>query len=151
MEERFQDHLGLTKTSIEVVVERIELLPAGGGLNGQAGGNIVGVLFKLHSEMLDGVRENAKLMKKPRAVPEQYVVEKAVPRCCALSGVSPEKFRVQWLDKREIGYVFSAFRKDGACVGERGSETEEKLGGNCHLLLGTDQFAARTLSERFIK
>src|ERR1700757_3498549 len=109
MEERFQDHLGLAKTSIEVIVERIELFPAGGGLNGQAGNNLVGVLFKLHSEMLDGVRENAKLMKKPRAVPEQYVVQKAVPGCCALSGVSPEKLRVQRLHEREIGYVLSAF------------------------------------------
>jgi hypothetical protein len=45
-------------------VERIELFPASGGLNGQPGCNIVSVLFKLHSEMLDSVREDAKLMKK---------------------------------------------------------------------------------------
>ena len=37
---------------------------------------------------------------------------------------SREKFRMQWLDKREISYVFSAFRKDGTGIGERRSETE---------------------------
>ena len=64
VKERFDDHLRLTKASIEVVVERIELFPTGGGLNGQAGGNIVGILFKFRTKMFDGVREDAKLMEK---------------------------------------------------------------------------------------
>ena len=105
-------------------MERIELFPTGGGLDGQPGGNVVSVLFELCAEVLDGVRKDAKLMKKSRAVSEQYVVEKTVPRCCALSGVSSEEFRMQRLDKRKITYAFSAFRKDGTGVGERGSETE---------------------------
>lgn len=64
VEERFQEHLRLAKAGIEVVVERIELFPTGGGFNGQPRGNVVGVLFKLHSEMFDSVREDAELMKK---------------------------------------------------------------------------------------
>ena len=90
-------------------MERIELFPTGGGINGQPGGNVVGVLFKLHSELLDSVRENAKLMKKPRAVPKQYVVEQTVPGCCTLPGISSEKLRMQRLHEWEIGYVLSAF------------------------------------------
>ena len=105
-------------------MQRIELFPTGGGLNGQPGGYVVSVLFELFSEILDSVRKDSKLMKKSRAVPEQYIVEKTVPRCCALSGVPSEEFRMQRLDKRKITYVFSAFRKDGTGIGERGSETE---------------------------
>ena len=64
VKERLEEHLRLTKAGIEVVVERIELFPTRGGLNGQPLSNIVGVLFKLHPEMLDGVREDAKFMEK---------------------------------------------------------------------------------------
>jgi hypothetical protein len=151
VKERFQNHLGLPKARIEVVVERIELFPAGGGINGQPGRNIVGVLFELHPEMLDGVREDAKLVKETGAVPEQHVVEKTVPGCCALSGVSPEEFRMQRLDERKVGYVLSAFGKYGARAGESRGEAEEKVGSDRHLLLGTDQLAARPPCERFIK
>ena len=132
-------------------MQRIELFPTGGGLDGQPGGNVVSVLFELRSEILDSVRKDSKLMKKPRAVSEQYVVEKTIPRCCALSGVPSEEFRMQRLDKGKITYVFSAFRKDGTCVGERGSETEEEVGSNRHLLLGADQLTASALSECLIK
>ena len=64
MKERFEDYFRLTKASIEVVVERIEPFPTGGGLNGQASGYIVGILFKFRTKMFDGVREDAKLVEK---------------------------------------------------------------------------------------
>lgn len=64
VKERFEDHFRLTKASIQIVVERIELFPTSGGLNGQARGNIVGILFKFRTKMFDGVREDAKLMEK---------------------------------------------------------------------------------------
>ena len=91
MKERFKDHLRFTKASIEVVVERIEMFPTGGGLDGQPGGNIVGILFKFRTKMFHGVREDPKLMEKTRPLSEQHVVKKAVPGCCALSGVSSEE------------------------------------------------------------
>ena len=78
-------------------------------------------------------------------------MEKTVPRCCALSGVSSKEFRVQWLDERKITYPFAAFRNDSACIGEHGRKAEEKFGSNRHLLLGADQLAASALSERLIK
>lgn len=64
VKKRFEDHFRFTKASIEVVVERIKLFPAGGGLNGQPGGNIMGILFKFRTKMFDCVREYAKLMEK---------------------------------------------------------------------------------------
>lgn len=78
-------------------------------------------------------------------------MEKTVPRCCALSGVSSKEFRVQWLDERKITYLFAALRNDSACIGEHGSKAEKKFGRNRHLLLGADQLSTSALSERLIK
>src|SRR5580700_8621404 len=78
-------------------------------------------------------------------------MKETVPGCRALPDVSAEKFRVRWLDEWKTTYVFSAFRKHGAGVGEHTSKTEQEIGSNRHLLLGADQLAARTLSKCLIK
>src|ERR1700757_3479329 len=57
VKERLEDHFRSKKEIFEVVVERIELFPTGGGFNAQASDNIVGILFKFRAKMFDGVRE----------------------------------------------------------------------------------------------
>lgn len=139
---RFQYYFGFAETSIEVIVEIVEALPAIGWLDRKALAEVFCGFIEFANDMLDRIGEDAELLEEARAVGEQYVVKKLVPVGGILSGFAAKEFSFERLDQRKIGQVATASGKSVARGDESVSDANEKIGRHENLLARADKFAA---------
>jgi hypothetical protein len=138
----FQYYFGFAKTGVEVIVQKVEALPAIGWLDRKAPTEVFGCLVELANDMLNGIGKDAQLLEEARAVGKQDVVKKFVPVSGVLSSFSAEEFSLEGLDQRKISQVATAGGKCVASGNKCVSNAHEQISRHENLLARTDKFAA---------
>jgi hypothetical protein len=146
-----QQNLGLAQAGVEIVVVAFERLPRLIGMNRLGSGEIVGFSVEFPDETFERLGQDAKLLEETGTVGEEYAVQKFVPGCGALRGLTFEEFGIQGQDLWNVADVASTVRDRLAGSNQDDSGAREQIGGDGDLKSGADQFASEAQGKSFVQ
>jgi hypothetical protein len=94
-QEGFQKNNGLPQAGIEIIVASVNFVPERSGINIEAGGEPVGGLAEILTNVLNHFLKSADLMEKLKAVREQHTIQQATHAGRSLASMAPVVRRVQ--------------------------------------------------------
>jgi hypothetical protein len=94
-QEGFQKNNGLPQAGIEIIVASVNFVPEGSGFNIEAGGEPVGGMAEILTNVLNHFLKGADLMEKLKAVREQHAIQQAAHAGRSLAPVPEIVRRVQ--------------------------------------------------------
>lgn len=132
-------------------MERVELSPTGGGLDGDSVVEVRGNFGKFSIEAFESGSEDAELVEKAGALGKENLMEDAIPGGGALPGIAAEEFRLERADGREIGKMAGMVRKGFARGDQDAREPSEEFRGDADLLTSANELATSAEGESIVE